>query len=33
MKELVNDNLDILFKINDDLIRNKQEFEAFLKSL
>ena len=33
MKELVNDNLDTLFKINDDLIRDEQEIEAFLKSL
>ena len=33
MKELVNDNFDTLFKINDGLIWNEQEFEAFLKSL
>ena len=33
MKELVNDNLDTLFKINDDLIRDEQEIETFLKSL
>lgn len=33
MKELVNDNLDTLFKINDDLIRDEQEIEGFLKSL
>ena len=33
MKELVNDNLDTLFKINDDLMRDEQEIEAFLKSL
>ena len=33
MRELVNDNLDTLFKINDDLIRDEQEIEAFLKSL
>ena len=33
MKELVNDNLDTLFKINDDLIRDEQEIESFLKSL
>ena len=33
MKELVNDNLDTLFKLNDDLIRDEQEIESFLKSL
>jgi V-type H+-transporting ATPase subunit C len=33
MKELVNDNLDTLFKINDDLIRDEQEIESFLKAL
>ena len=33
MKELVNDNLDTLFKINDGLIRDEQEIEAFLKFL
>ena len=33
MKELVNDNLDTLFKINDDLMRDEQEIEVFLKSL
>ena len=33
MKELVNDNLDTLFKISDDLIRDEQEIESFLKSL
>ena len=33
MKELVNDNLDTLFKINDDLIRDEMEIEGFLKSL
>jgi hypothetical protein len=33
MKELVNDNLDTLFKINDDLMRDEQEIETFLKSL
>ena len=33
MRELVNDNLDTLFKINDDLIRDEMEIEGFLKSL
>ena len=33
MKELVNDNLDTLFKLNDDLIKDEQEIESFLKSL
>ena len=33
MKDLVNDNLDTLFKINDDLMRDEQEIETFLKSL
>ena len=33
MKELVNDNLDTLFKLNDDLIRDEQEIESFLKAL
>ena len=33
MRELVNDNLDTLFKINDDLMRDEQEIESFLKSL
>jgi len=33
MKDLVNDNLDTLFKINDDLIRDELEIESFLKSL
>ena len=33
MRELVNDNLDTLFKINDDLIRDEQEIEGFLRSL
>ena len=33
MKELVNDNLDTLFKINDDLMRDEVEIEGFLKSL
>lgn len=33
MKELVNDNLDTLFKLNDDLIRDESEIENFLKSL
>ena len=33
MKELVNDNLDTLFKLNDDLMRDETEIENFLKSL
>ena len=33
MKELVNDNLDTLFKLNDDLLRDEQEIESFLKGL
>ena len=33
MKELVNDNLDTLFKLNDDLLHDEQEIENFLKGL
>lgn len=33
MKELVSDNLDTLFKLNDDLVRDEQEIENFLKAL
>ena len=33
MKDLVNDNLDTLFKLNDDLLRDEQEIEQFLKAL
>jgi V-type H+-transporting ATPase subunit C len=33
MRELVNDNLDTLFKLNDDLLHDEQEIETFLKAL
>ena len=33
LKELVNDNLDTLFKLNDDLMRDETEIENFLKAL
>ena len=33
MKDLINDNLDTLFKLNDDLLRDEQEIEQFLKAL
>ena len=33
MKELVSDNLDTLFKLNDELLQYEQEIEQFLKSL
>lgn len=33
MKQLVTDNLDTLFKTNDDLMRDEVEIESFLKAL
>ena len=33
MRKLVNDNLDTLFRLNDDLLHEEQEIEQFLKAL